>query len=96
MTSTIVKVIISEQSASGIPGGSITLSIPTENLTPIRLKLDLPSRNINLPELQRHKRQFVNVHKKAVTLGSTERGDVAFDEKSVAEKFGVYLEENIK
>jgi protein KTI12 len=95
-TNAIVKALIAEQSASGVPGGSMTLSIPVEGSKPVSLKLGLPGRNITLPELQRHKRQFVNVHKKAVTLGSTEKGAVAFDEASVAEKFGDYLEENVK
>lgn len=56
----------------------------------------LPPRNITLSELQRLKRQFVAVHKKAITLGSTERGAVDWSEECVAEKLVVYLEENIK
>lgn len=55
----------------------------------------LPPRNVTLSELQRIKRQFVTVHKKAITLGTTEKGAVDWSEKSVADKFVVYIEENM-
>lgn len=56
----------------------------------------LPTRNITLSELQRCKRQFVTVHKKAIVLGTTEKGNVDWSEESVAQKFVEYLEENLK
>lgn len=42
------------------------------------------------------KRQFVTVHKKAITLGTVEKGAVDWSEESVAEKFVDYLEEYLK
>lgn len=59
-------------------------------------QIDLPSRNLTLSELQRLKRQFVTVHKKAITLGTTEKGAVDWGEESIANKFLTYLEENLK
>lgn len=59
-------------------------------------KLVLPARNVTLSELQRLKRQFVTIHKKAITLGTTEKGSVDWSEESIAEKFITYLEENMK
>lgn len=56
----------------------------------------LPTRNVTLSELQRCKRQFVTVHKKAIVLGTTEKGNVDWSEESVAQKFVEYLEENLK
>lgn len=83
---------MAEQSASGGLGGSITLSL-SPDVKPI---LTMPSRNITLSELQRLKRQFVTVHKKAITLGTTEKGVVDWSEGSVAQKFALYIEENLK
>lgn len=56
----------------------------------------MPPRTVTLSELQRLKRQFVTVHKKAITLGTVEKGSVDWSEESVARKFGVYLEENLR
>ncbi len=42
------------------------------------------------------KRQFVTVHKKAITLGTTEKGTVDWNEESVADKFVDYLEEHLR
>ena len=73
-------------------GGTVTLSL-SPTLNP---RVTLPPRNVTLSELQRYKRQFVTIHKKAITLGTTEKGAVDWSEGSIADKFVVYLEENIK
>ncbi|THU95346.1 chromatin associated protein KTI12 [Dendrothele bispora CBS 962.96] len=59
-------------------------------------QIQLPPRRLTLPELQRLKRQFVQVHKKAITLGTVEKGSVDWDEGKVAHKFVVYLEEHLR
>jgi protein KTI12 len=87
---------MAEQTASGVVGGTITLTTSSESGESIKLVIELPSRHIGLPELQRHKRQFVNTHKKAVVLGSTEKGNVGYTAKSVAERFGEYLETHVQ
>lgn len=90
----MVSAIMAEQAASqGIATGGVMV-LP---LSPtVRPKLNLPARNITLAELQRLKRQFVTIHKKAITLGTTEKGAVDWNEQSVAEKFVAYLEENFR
>jgi protein KTI12 len=90
-TTSIVSSIMSEQASSSL-GGPTILTISTT----LKPNITLPARNITLSELQRCKRQFVTVHKKAITLGSTEKGTVDWDEESVARKFVDYLEENLK
>ena len=62
----------------------------------LKPKVNLPPRNITLSELQRLKRQFVTVHKKAITLGTTEKGTVDWSEESIADKFALYIEGNLK
>lgn len=57
--------------------------------------VSLPERNVTLSELQRLKRQFITVHKKAVTLGTTEKGAVNWNELDVAERFSGYLHEHL-
>ncbi|KAH9935713.1 chromatin associated protein KTI12 [Fomitopsis serialis] len=89
---TMVAAIMAEQAASQLSGGPITLSL-SETLRP---RITLPSRNVTLSELQRLKRQFVTVHKKAITLGTIEKGQVDWSEESVAEKFTVYIEGNLR
>lgn len=91
-TASMVSAIMNEQAASGGLGGPINLSL-SATLGP---RITLPSRNITLSELQRSKRQFVSVHKKAITLGTTEKGAVDWSEESIASKFATYLEENLK
>ncbi|OCB89368.1 chromatin associated protein KTI12 [Sanghuangporus baumii] len=90
----MISAITSEQAASqGLgTGGEIILPLSAT----LKPKVRLPARNITLSELQRLKRQFVTIHKKAITLGSTEKGTVDWSEEKVAEKFVVYLEENWK
>jgi len=91
-TTSIVSSILSEQASSSSLGGPTILTISST----LKPRITLPARNITLSELQRCKRQFVTVHKKAITLGTTEKGAVDWEEESVARKFVVYLEENLK
>lgn len=91
-TTILVSSIMSEQTSSSSIGGPTILSIsPT-----VKPHITLPTRNITLSELQRCKRQFVTAHKKAIVLGTTEKGNVNWSEESVAQKFVEYLEENLK
>jgi protein KTI12 len=87
VTLAIVSAIMSAQS----PGGPTKLAV-SASLNP---QINLPARPLTLSELQRLKRQFVTIHKKSITLGTTERGAVDWSEDKVAEKFVVYLEENL-
>jgi protein KTI12 len=93
-TLAIVTAILSTQSLSAglANGGTVKLSLSATHNPDITL----PARNLTLSELQRLKRQFVTVHKKAVTLGTTEKGAVDWDEESIANKFITYLEESMK
>jgi len=93
-TTSIVSSIMSEQASSSSLGGPTALTISTTLKS--RISITLPVRNITLSELQRYKRQFVTVHKKAITLGSTEKGAVDWGEERVARKFVDYLEENLR
>lgn len=88
----LVSAIMAEQAASGGVGGKVTLSVSDT----VKPQITLPYRNVTLSEMQRMKRQFVTVHKKAITLGTVEKGAVDWSEASVAEKFVAYLEENLK
>ena len=91
-STTMVAAIMAEQAASGGLGGPVTLPLsPT-----LKPRVNLPPRNITLSELQRLKRQFVTVHKKAITLGTTEKGAVDWSEESIADKFAAYIEGNLK
>ncbi|KAJ7594829.1 chromatin associated protein KTI12 [Mycena floridula] len=94
VTLAVVTAILSTQSISqGISsGGPIKLAV-SSTLNP---QITLPARNLSLSELQRLKRQFVTVHKKAITLGTTEKGAVDWSEERIAEKFALYVEENLK
>ncbi|KAI6035990.1 chromatin associated protein KTI12 [Pisolithus microcarpus] len=91
-TASIVTALVSEQANSGSLGGAATITVSST----VKVRITLPPRNVTLSELQRLKRQFVTLHKKAITLGTTEKGVVDWSEQSVADKFVVYLEENIK
>lgn len=91
----MVSAIMAEQAASqgmGFGGGEVQLAI-SEQLKP---RVVMPCRNVTLSELQRLKRQFVTIHKKAITLGTTEKGAVDWSEEKIADKFVVYLEENMR
>ncbi|CAE6420541.1 unnamed protein product [Rhizoctonia solani] len=90
-TASVVGAIMSAQSTLGGSGGTVSLNGngPLPNIT-------LPSRHVSLPELSRHKRQFVAARKKAVTQGlAGNKGEMDWDAESVAEKFVEYLEENL-
>lgn len=88
----MVAALMAEQSQSQGSGGPVTLALSAT----VKPQLTLPPRNITLSELQRLKRQFVTVHKKAITLGTTEKGAVDWSEESIADKFAAYIEENLK
>jgi protein KTI12 len=90
-TSSVISAIMNEQAASGALGGPTNLSLPSTSI-----RITLPARTITLSELHRLKRQFVSVHKKAITLGTTEKGTVDWTEERTASKFVTYLEENLK
>jgi protein KTI12 len=79
-TTNIVSTILAEQTRTG---GRLNLK-PSATLKP---QIILPSRNITLSELQRLKRQFVTVHRKVITLGTTEEGAVGWAEDSITNKF---------
>ncbi|KAJ7072414.1 chromatin associated protein KTI12 [Mycena amicta] len=87
-----VAAIMSAQAEMQGSGGVATLPVTSD----LQIQISLPARNLTLSELQRLKRQFVTVHKKAVTLGTTEKGAVDWTEQSVAHKFVTYLEEYLK
>jgi protein KTI12 len=88
----MVSAIMDAQSTSQGSGGLVSLPLSTS----LKVHITLPARNLTLSELQRLKRQFVTVHKKAITLGTTEKGAMDWAELSVANKFVTYLEENLK
>ena len=82
---------MSEQAAAGGLGGLVTLPLSAA----LKPKVNLPSRNITLSELQRLKRQFVAAHRKAITLGTVEKGAVDWGEAAVADKFARFLEAHL-
>ena len=88
----MVAAIMAELAASPPSGGPVMLSLSDTLKSPITL----PPRNVTLSELQRLKRQFVTVHKKAITLGTIEKGQVDWSEESVANKFAAYVEGNLR
>lgn len=87
-TALIVSEIMSLQSSGILSGGTVSISNP-------QIKVHMPARTVTLSELQRLKRQFVTMHKKAITLGATESGDVDWSEQGIASKFAYYLEERM-
>lgn len=91
-TTAMVAALMAEQAAAQGSGGPVTLALSGT----LRPRVALPARNLTLSELQRLKRQFVTVHKKAITLGTTEKGAVDWSEESVSDKFAVYIESNLK
>ncbi|KAN0114123.1 Chromatin associated protein KTI12 [Russula decolorans] len=92
VSTSIVRAIMAEQGASGALGGRVALSL-SETL---KLRVTLPARSLTLSELQRMRRQFVTVQKKAITLGTVEKGTVDWSEEGVAQRFVDYLEENFR
>ncbi|EKM80912.1 hypothetical protein AGABI1DRAFT_71535 [Agaricus bisporus var. burnettii JB137-S8] len=91
-TTAMVSSIMAEQAAGQSMGGPISLTLNGGT----KAAVCLPARNITLSELQRLKRQFVTIHRKAITLGTTEKGSVDWGEESIAKKFGTYIEEHVK
>ena len=73
-------------------GGRATLNVSPD----LNISINLPARTLTLTEVQRYKRSFVVVHKKAMTIGTVEKGAVDLTEDAVARKFVEYLEENLK
>ncbi|KAI9458540.1 chromatin associated protein KTI12 [Russula earlei] len=92
VSTSVVRAILTEQGASGMSGGPVTFRL-TETVKP---QGRLPARTLTLSELQRMKRQFVTLQKKAITLGTVEKGMIDWSEERVAQKFVDYLEENLK
>ena len=91
-TTAMVSAIMAEQAASGSLGGPVALTLPNS----LRPTVTLPPRTVTLSELQRLKRQFVTVNKKAITLGTIEKGAMDWSEESIADKYAAYIEENLK
>ncbi|KIP11553.1 hypothetical protein PHLGIDRAFT_83175 [Phlebiopsis gigantea 11061_1 CR5-6] len=91
-TAAMVSAIMAEQAASASLGGLVALTMPNA----LRPTVTLPPRNVTLSELQRLKRQFVTVNKKAITLGTIEKGAMDWSEESIASKYAAYIEENLK
>jgi protein KTI12 len=91
-TSAIVSSLVASPGGSG----ALLISYSSDPGCTVRLTLPGTGRTPTLSELQRHKRTFVTAHKKAITLGSTEKGAMNWTESAVAERFARYLEENIK
>jgi protein KTI12 len=92
VSTSLIRAIMAEQGASGGLGGRVALNL-SETL---KLRVTLPARSLTLSELQRMRRQFVTVQKKAITLGTVEKGMVDWNEGRVAERFVDYLEENLR
>ncbi|KAI6131838.1 hypothetical protein EDD17DRAFT_1575435 [Pisolithus thermaeus] len=61
-------------SYSGSPGGTTTITLSST----LKVCITPPPHNVTLSGLQRLKRQFVTLHTKAITLGTTERGGGAW------------------
>jgi len=101
-SSAIVSQILAAQS-SGLSssGGTLKFTLPSTvvssstNSKPLGLSVELPSRTLTLSELQRQKRQFITVHKKAVTQGLAGKADLDWSEETVANKFIHHLENNL-
>jgi len=91
-TSMMVSAIVTEHSAGQFTGGPVNLALNGS----AKVTVILPERNITLSELQRMKRQFVNIHRKSIILGTTEKGAVDWNETRIAGEFAQYLEENVR
>ena len=82
-----------QSAAQGLSlGGPTTLNVSPA----LNVSINLPARTLTLSEVQRYKRSFVGVHKKAMKIGMVEKGVVDLAEDAVARKFVEYLEENLK
>ncbi|KAG8997165.1 hypothetical protein FRB94_011113 [Tulasnella sp. JGI-2019a] len=89
VSATVVNLISASPSMTSGSGGIVPIVLaPTT-----RTEISLPSRNISLAELQRHKRQFVSAHKKAISQGT--KGSVDWNEDSITRSFIEYLESHL-
>jgi protein KTI12 len=88
-TAAVVSAIVSMSNSQPI-GGSVVIPLSSS-----KISVTLPPRIVTLSEMQRIKRQFVTTHKKAITLGTTERGTVDFDEENVGRKFAEFVAEHV-
>ncbi|KAG8881725.1 hypothetical protein FRB97_009200 [Tulasnella sp. 331] len=75
-SATVVNLISNSPSMTSGSGGVVPIILPPTT----RTEISLPSRNISLAELQRHKRQFISAHKKAISQGT--KGSVEWSEDS--------------
>jgi protein KTI12 len=89
-TAAIVSSVVSA-SNSQPDGGSAVI-----HLSNSKISVTLPPRIVTLSEMQRIKRQFVTINKKAITLGTTERGTLTFDEENVGRKFAEFVAEHVR
>ena len=74
-------------------GGSVPITLPS---SAFKDEILLPQRHLTLSELQRHKRQFITLHKKALSSGMAGQADLGWGEDMIAKKFIIYLKENLK
>ncbi|KAH9485347.1 Protein kti12 [Psilocybe cubensis] len=88
VTTNLATAIVSASSAQATGGTSMVFA------NGVQFTVNLPPRAMTLSELQRLKRQFVSVHKKAITLGTTERGGVDWGAENIGRKFVEYVEEH--
>ncbi|KAG2114280.1 chromatin associated protein KTI12-domain-containing protein [Suillus discolor] len=103
-TNALVSALMAAQ-AAGPLGGPIVLTIDslehssdtsaTDDSSVLRVRLTLPHRALTLSELQWPKRRFVAARRKAVTLGSTEKGRVEWGEEGVGRTFAEFLEKGL-
>jgi protein KTI12 len=77
-------------------GGPLPISLLSTSTTAITsIPVDLPQRVLTLSELLRQKRQFINIHKKAVTQGLGGKAEIDWTEQTVATKFANHLRNNL-
>ncbi|KAG9017495.1 hypothetical protein FRB90_001088 [Tulasnella sp. 427] len=84
----VVSLLSASPAVTSGAGGRAPLTVSSA-----RLEITLPPRTITLSELQRHKRQFVAVHRKALSQGA--QGSLDWNEETVASKFVDYLESHL-
>jgi len=92
-TNTVANLIMSAQSSGTVLGGPLIVALPSSST---RIEIILPNRTLTLSELQRHKRHFVTIHKKAISTGMAGRAEMNWTEETVAQKFASHLEENLR
>lgn len=88
-SSALIISLLSLQSLSPL-SGSTTLTVPLSPPSPpTRITIDLPSRPVTMPMLQRLKRQFVQLHARTASR-------VEFGEGEIVRMFGQYLSEQLR